>query len=311
MKRMAQLIMIGIVLMATAGCQKYELMNEQKTFSDGGSSFSFQLPSGWQIEDEYKEVFNDAALFGAEDTNSRSVMFVRAQKSEKLNEQQLRIQTRAALEQYYLVDEIEEESFRIGNFAAVYYPLKSVYDNRAVWLDNYFIATETHVVEFLFYRPRQGSSDGQQEIIRKSVETLKQVEAIASSDQEIEEAANYKVTTDTFSIQLTGHRIQEGKLILRYVLTNNSEQSLVPLEEWKNLMEVTEQEQRLHVIEEMVDSDSELSYLQDLGKQRLQAGDSIETAVSYDLQSNQGDITISTDEEQLKDAAAVMLKIER
>lgn len=311
MKQMTQLIILCFFLLTSVGCQKYDLMNEEEQFSTDGSSFSFRLPSGWQVEKDYKEVFNEAALFGAEDTNSRSVMFIRAQKSEQLNEQQLVTQTKTALKQYYLVDEVEEETFQIANFSAVYYPLKSVYDNRAVWLDNYFIATETHVVEFLFYRPRQGGTEGQQEIIRQSVETLKQLETTASSEEKREEITEQKVTTDMLSIQLTGHKIQGDKLILRYVLTNNSEKQLIPLKEWEELMEVTEAGSLLDITKVTDESDSELTYLQERSSQRLPAGDSVETVVVYELQQDQGDITIQADEQRINGDKPVVLKIER
>ena len=298
------LVVCGVLLVLLVGCKQQGLQEDPVSFTLDGSSYTFQLPAGWEVEEDYKKVYNDAAVFGAADTNSRAIVFIRGQKSPSLTSEELAQQTEETLAKYYQLEDSETHAFEIDGHPAIYYKLKSVYDEEAAWLENYFVVTETHLVEFLFYRPRESSTDKQQDSIRQSVESLKLVSA---GSQESEAESNgletdtpRKIETDSLSLRLSGSRISEGQLVLRYVLTNKGSEAVIPSEEWQKLLSVSEGAAVLSLAGPVAEAaDPELSYLQARGEEALQPGSSIESAAVYALGTEDEELTLHMKSESL------------
>ncbi|OJG73987.1 hypothetical protein RV12_GL000335 [Enterococcus quebecensis] len=294
------------------GCQKDRLNKKSDTFSSNGSDYSFQLPSGWEIQEDYQDELNEAAVFGAEDTNSRGVMFIRTQKSESMNETQLKEETKKSLSKYYKLEAGKVETFEVNGMPAIHYLMPSVYKKKAVWLDMYFVTTKTQLVNFQFYRSKDNNAEQQQQLIRESVKTLKQLnddqKTVDSNYPTLEN--NQKLENEQVSIQLTGNKIEDNQLILRYVVTNKSSKELLPRDEWQKMFTIEELGKKLLMSDQPKTNDSELDYLLACGKQPLLAGESVESAVIYSLQSD-GVIKIRVNEGQIRGDIPKVLTIER
>ncbi|MBO0445105.1 hypothetical protein IGJ55_000294 [Enterococcus sp. AZ170] len=312
-QRIIALIFSGLLFLTLTGCQKGQLEKANETFTADDSEYSFKLPKGWKVEKEYKETFNEAAVFGAEDSNSRSEMFVRAQPSKPLDEQELKQETKESLLAFYKLEAGEVESFDVDGLPAIHYLMPSVYKKKAVWLDMYFVTTKTHLVNFQFYRPRDNSAEKQKQVIYESVKTLKQLrgsQTLTSSSQQKGAKNNQKLENQRVAIQLTGNKIVGNQLILRYVITNKTSEDLIPVDEWQQMFSVTEAGEHLAITEQPKADDTELDYLLKQNKQRLPANESIESAVVYTLQP-EGTITIRVNEGQVNSDEPMSLTIER
>ncbi|MGX7244588.1 PsbP-related protein [Enterococcus quebecensis] len=311
-RRMFKGILGCFLFLILVGCQKDRLNKKSDTFSSNGSDYSFQLPSGWEIQEDYQDELNEAAVFGAEDTNSRGVMFIRTQKSESMNETQLKEETKKSLSKYYKLEAGKVETFEVNGMPAIHYLMPSVYKKKAVWLDMYFVTTKTQLVNFQFYRSKDNNAEQQQQLIRESVKTLKQLnddqKTVDSNYPTLEN--NQKLENEQVSIQLTGNKIEDNQLILRYVVTNKSSKELLPRDEWQKMFTIEELGKKLLMSDQPKTNDSELDYLLACGKQPLLAGESVESAVIYSLQSD-GVIKIRVNEGQIRGDIPKVLTIER
>ncbi|MGL4698011.1 DUF5067 domain-containing protein [Enterococcus larvae] len=314
-KRLSIFLWFGLISVLLTACQKGELNQESETFSADGSEYSIQIPEGWKVEDDYKEVFNEAAVFGVEDQNSRSVLFIRAQKSEPITEAELLEQTEKELSAYYKLETGEQESFEVEGYPAIHYLMPSVYEKKAVWLDIYYIVTENHIINLQCYRPRDNSAEKQQQLIRESVDSLIQVSSRESEKSEEDSQSEPEVTrqleNERLSVRITGSKVTDQQLILRYVITNKTEAPLSPLDEWEELFTVTEGTEKLSVVKQLETADDELRYLIEQSSQQIAAGKSMECAVVYDLHSEKQTITVQADADKIDGSTPMQLTIER
>ncbi|MCB5951420.1 hypothetical protein LI951_05025 [Enterococcus sp. BWT-B8] len=265
----------GMLILLLSGCQGNELAKETEAFTINGSEYEFQLPAGWEPEEDYQTAFNEAAVFGAEDRNSRAVMFIRGEESEPFSVEQLAAETEEQVSKHYLLETAEIEEFEVAGRPAIHYLIPSVYEKKRVWLDIYYVVTDSNLVSFQYYRPKDNSANKQQAVIRQSVESLEltYLGTASAKDKTEEEAA----------VQFTGYKIEEDQLIIRYVLTNKGTEVIIPSEKWESLVTLEQGDRMLLQEEKAVRDNPDIAFLQQTGNQPLSNNQSAESAAVYQL----------------------------
>ncbi|MGX7265017.1 DUF5067 domain-containing protein [Enterococcus crotali] len=303
-QRIVNVIGFCFLILLLSGCQSKGVSKDADYFTVGNSEYRFQLPSGWKAEEEYQTVFNEAAVFGAVDTNSRAVLFIRGESSPLMNQKQLKDATDQKVNQHYDVKKGTVAEFKVKDFPAIHYLMPGVYDGKAVWLDMYFISTKTQLINIQCYRPKGSSAKQQQETLKKSVESLEQLSSGSQRESSSEEKKDtskngiQQIENEQLSIQITGYKIEKQHLIIRYVFTNKSQAELVPLTEWQKLITVTEAKQTLEPVTQLTTEDADLSYLMEQGQASLATEDIVESAVVYALTSETAELVIFSDQQK-------------
>lgn len=284
-----QLIFLTIIL---SSCAKNNV--EKTIFEANNSEYSFQFFKGWsQLDDESETSLNEEAVFQAEDDSSKAIMFIRAQQSKQLNEKELEKKIDKQLTSIYQLDAAEKKSFKTADYEGISYKIPSVYDEKAVWLYLYFISTETNIINFQYYFPKNNSAEKLEEKALASVETLKLEKkgTVTEESNRQEGKGVQQVEQDNVYLQVTGSKIEESKLILRYVVTNKSNHAIVPLSFWQELVTVTSEQNTLKM-DVLKQEDTELNYLLEKSQQEIKPDTSVECAIIYPLPNKKESIKV-------------------
>ena len=308
MKRKKILLCLIIFFMIIlSACSKNN--GKKIEFKANESEYSFQFLKGWsQLDDKSKKSLNEEALFQGEDDNTNAVMFIRSQPSKLLNAKELEEKVDKQLTSIYQLDSAEKKKFKVNNYEAINYRIPSVYEEKAVWLDMYFISTETNVINFQYYFPKNNGISKLEEKALASVKTLnleKKGKLLEESEPR-EVKGIQQVEQDKVFLQVTGNKVDETRLILRYVVTNKSNHKAVPLELWKELVTITSEDKVLEIDNEKT-NDTELNYLLEKSQQEVKPGSSVECAIVYELPEMKNTITVQLE----TDAGPLITTIER
>lgn len=290
-----QLFLVTIIL---SSCSKNNM--EKTTFEANDSEYSFQFFKGWsQLDDKSETSLSEEAVFQAEDDSSKAVMFIRAQQSKKLSEKELEKKIDEQLASIYRLDVAEKKSFKTADYEGISYKIPSVHDEKAVWLYMYFISTDTNIINFQYYFPKNNSAAKLEEQALASVESLKlEKKGTVSEESTSQEVKGIQqVEQDNVYLQVTGNKVDESKLILRYVVTNKSEHPVVPLAFWRELVTVSSGQNTLET-DTAEQDDIELNYLLEKSQQEIKAGSSAECAIVYRLPDKKESIKVQLGNEK-------------
>ncbi|ALS01894.1 hypothetical protein ATZ33_11035 [Enterococcus silesiacus] len=316
MKQLKGVIFCTLLFFLTS-CVHPKLSEEKEYFSKEGVEYSFNLPAGWKGQEDYQEQYNEAAVFGAEDTTSNAYMFIRVRDRAGLKENTLEKEAKKLVKESFGVDPTSLENIKLDDQAALRFSFKYVFKQNPVWVSAYYILQKQHLVEYIFYTP-QDNQENKRTVFDQSVETLT-VESITEQTTTSEQASEkiHKIENDSYVFDLTGYKIisennQQNLLIVRYVFKNKSDIK-VSANLWETLVTVEQDGTIVNKspIAEHTQAE-DLSYLLDNGKQLIGKNDSIESAVVYQLNDQSlSDITFSFDKEQFKGKTEIIMPIKK
>lgn len=236
-----------MVLFFLAGCQA-KLSEKKVTFKSSSYAYQFQLPDSWDKQDEssYKGEYGNQAIFGAEDSISKSEMFIQASSLSEVDLTDFGAKTRKNLQEIYdysKLDDIYMKEYEVGKNQAYKYTLNGQHEGDSVWVHCYYVITDNELIEFIFYSADDNRFEERVEIIDESVSTLTEKEPLESTaDEEAttpsqeskeEKSSETMVENKEMSIAVTGYRNltvgDQAYLAIRYTVTNKSESELEPL----------------------------------------------------------------------------------
>lgn len=317
MKKTIVTIILGGLLVIT-GCAKSSLEETREHFSDKGFTYSFQLPKDWDAQEEYQSLYNPKAVFGAEDQNSKSYMFIRTKETSEVNSEKLKEQTKQELKKNYKLAGLEAETFKVNNLPSFVYIFQGIYNQEEVIIYDFYVILDQRIVELTFYSAVSNNVEKQAESFKKSVKTLlEERKTVDTTDEPMETSTNLKIENEAVSFTLTGYKMisdteEKRLLIVRYLFLNKQSDPVQP-NVWNSLVTAKQdgQELALSSVTESQEA-SDLSYLLQVGKTAIGKDDLVQTAVVYEqLGSSMSDISINFDQTAFKDHEPIILPIKK
>lgn len=313
MKQLKEIIFCALLFLLT-GCAHQELSGKKEYFSKEGVEYSFNLPTGWNGQEDYQEQYNEAAVFGAQDTTSNSYMFIRVRGIEEPKKNTLEKKAEKLVKESFGVEPASSKKLTLDNQPALRFSFKYVFKQKPVWVSAYYILQKQHLVEYIFYTPQDNQESRRTTVFDQSVATLKLEHTTETTSKQSPEKLN-KIENDSYVFDLTGYKIvsenkQQNLLIVRYVFKNKSEvkksanllETLVTVKQDDKVLEnspITEHTQA-----------EDLAYLLENGKQLIGKNDSIESAVVYKLNDQSlSNIIFLFDKEQFKGQKEIIMPI--
>lgn len=315
MKKRIGIIILCLFILLT-GCSKQKRSEHNASFSDDEYNYSFQLPKGWKSQEEYKNLYNEAAIFGAEDENSKSNMFIRTTKKNEADVEKFKQKTKKELKKIYELKDIYEESVEVEDFPAVAYTFQGSYDNEIVFVHEFYIILDQKVVEFTFYSATEGNYENRADSFVESVQTFHIIDQKNKTTETVStNSNNQKIKNEEVSFTLTGYKIISGPekkrlLIIRYVFANNLDKPNYP-NLWSTVVRVEQggEELKESSITESGEA-SDLEYLLKVGKRPVSKNDSVESAAVYELVgSSTSDVLLIFDADQFEESKPIHLPI--
>ncbi|MEI5990869.1 hypothetical protein A5881_002374 [Enterococcus termitis] len=309
-------IIILCLFIVLAGCSKQNLSETNEDFSDDDYNYTFQLPKGWRSQEEYKNLYNETAIFGAEDKNSKSYMFIRTTKKNETNVAKFKQKTEKALKKAYDLKDIYDETFEVDDFPVIAYTFQGSYDNENVFVHDFYVILDQQVVEFTFYSALEGNYEKRADRFAESVRTFSIVDRKSKTTESLPSNSNNQIIkNEEVSFTLTGYKIVTGPqnkrlLIIRYVFANNMDKPNFP-NMWNTVVHVEQDGKELKEssITENEEA-SDLGYLLKVGKSPVSKNDSVESASVYELiDSSTADVLFIFDDNQFKDSKPIHLPI--
>jgi hypothetical protein len=290
-----------LVLLFLSGCQSFSLQKKASNFSFNGSEYSIRLPKNWEVEEEPEDKLNKAAIFGAVDGKSNSTMFIRADKKNISNQSELEKEAVTYLKKFYEVKKSEKELIEIQGKPAVRFTFVVDYQEKESWLDIYFVATESGVLQLNCYSQMDNSSDKRRKNLKESIETVteKVDESRETEESATENTLTNKAENEKVAITVSKYTVEkvenQSYMVLRYVYKNKGAKELIPSEHWTKYIVVSQENQQLKNIDEIPMPDESLDYLVTAGNRNLAKGSSVEGALVYPLLDTKKSIQIVFD----------------
>lgn len=309
-------IIILCLFMLVAGCSKQTLSGTKAKFSDDEYNYTFQLPKGWKSQEDYKTLYNEAAIFGAEDDNSNSYMFIRTTKKNEADVDKFKQKKAKELKKAYDLHDIYEETFKVADFPVVAYTFQGAYDNEIVFVHDFYVMLDQKLVEFTFYSATEGNYEERAKRFEESVKTLsEEVKTIKTTESLSPNSNNQKVENNEAAFTLTGYKIvtaSENKevLIIRYIFKNKQDTPTAP-NMWDSVVQIEQEGKKLSK-SSLTESEeaTDLSYLLEVGKTPISKNESVESASVYDLPSSTlSDIIFTFDQEKFEESEPIHLLI--
>ncbi|OJG99286.1 hypothetical protein RV18_GL001354 [Enterococcus termitis] len=297
-----------------SGCQSFSLQKEEESLYVNSSEYYFKLPMNWSIEEDPQKELNEDAKFGASDTKSNSVMFIRTQHAEGIDEKKMKSNVEKYLKNYYDLNSMKKASFKVGDLPVLSYVFKSSYKKKPAWAQMYYVLSENNIVEFVFYSPVDNSEEKRKQVFEEVVKTLREkvdAETVASSEEKT--TAYNRFETEDMSIYLSSYKVEKQDansiLVIRYVFTNKGKESLVPSEQWNKLIVASQNDKELQVFNNEDITDTELSYLLSRGNEEAKKGKTVESAVIYYLHDEAETVTFTFNQSLLAGREPLVLDI--
>jgi len=297
------------------GCSSDKLSEEEQTFTTNKQTYTFQLPEGWEMEENYQTVFNQAAVFGAMDTNSTGMMFIRPTDQEPMSEEAL---TTWVTEQAAAQDiEVTPENVSTETTPIVFYTTTEAYKRKDMWSHRYYVSTDSEVLECRFYSPKDGSDEKRQKLFEQVVQSIQGSESEdkgTTKESSSSQALTGKAENEDLMIQVLGaDKVEEGGqqlLVVRYAFRNKGTTAIVPAEEWGKAVTVTQGETTLAVqTESPATLSSENQLLVTAGQTALNERSATEAAAIYSLKDAGSAIKVSFNEELFPGVSPVLLEL--
>ncbi|MGX7263467.1 DUF5067 domain-containing protein [Enterococcus crotali] len=304
-------LLVGLLLLSA--CQKTTLQKESLLFSANESDYRIQLPTSWEEEVNPEETINANAVFGAKDTKSNSLFYVKADSAENLSKEALDKYSKKYLKEYYDLKKNKGEQLVLNNQPVVHYSFEGTYEKKPSWLDIYYVSKENSVVQFFFYSPVDNSHQKRQKLFASSIETLtesKMTETIEKSSGELDN----KVENDHFSLQVSTYEIDkiagDQLLIVRFLYKNKTEETHTPIDIWQKYVKVYQNGEVLAPKEDILLENHTLTFLQENSKKTIEKNMVIESIVAYPLEENgNSEVSIEFDTTEFPDKQPLMLKM--
>lgn len=304
-----KLLLVGTIIVFLCGlssCKYQSLSEETETFLIDDSEYTFHLPKNWKKVEDYQKEYSGEAIFGAKDTKSRSFMFIRGQTNESVTIDELKKITTEQLSEKYNVENMDIKEIEGNDFATIYYSAPIEYKNKSFTLNVFFVSTPTHIINFQFYSAVTNNTKKEQPMI-DSIQSMKQIVQGSLTETETKKIVQneQRIENEQFACQVTGYRIEENQLILRYIFTNKLTNEVIPKTEWEKLVAIKQGNAELNLLEVNDQMNEELTYLIEQSKQPLSSNHSVEGAVMYSLVSKEK-ITVTLDPNEITGSSVVL-----
>ncbi|PZL77511.1 hypothetical protein CI088_01540 [Enterococcus plantarum] len=230
-KQWIGIVFIVFILMVTVGCSKETLSKEETTVEGKGLTYTFTLPSGWEKQDYFKQIYGDSAVFGAEDTRSNSNMAVMIVSKEAVTEEGFGERTRkelAAKNGYKNEKDVFFVQDTINGNEVFKYTFETTFNDKSVWAHFYSLFSEHGVIQFLYYSADDSSYEKRVKIIDQSIKTVKETnfnQKKAEDDATKQQKDEVHFSTDAYDVSIIGLgtlKDEKGQplVALRYTYTN-------------------------------------------------------------------------------------------
>ncbi|MBO0466148.1 DUF5067 domain-containing protein [Enterococcus plantarum] len=310
-KRISVLYLFVICCILLIGCSD-KLSEKKETFEGQGITYQFKLPAKWNKIESFKDTINKNAVFGAEDTNSNSTMFIMTYLKSTVELKDFASKTRVELQKRYNYKELEGvymKEYEINKHKAIKYTLNTTYKQQDVWAHFYYVETEHGFVELIFYSANDGSYEKRSLIIDESVDTLVETKSTKNSETtdstENTDESNLEVKNDRLTFTMDGVMTlieddKSKKLVLRYQLTNLSDEQLIP-KEVQSYITATQNGTKLEPTEiSDASQDLDLKELIQAGEKTIAKEEKIESVWVFSLLDS-SNVTLTFDQDQFKD----------
>lgn len=312
-KKISLLFLLTFCFVLLIGCSE-KLSDKKESFEGQGISYQFQLPAKWNKVDSFQNTFNKQAVFGAEDTKSNSTMFIMTYLKSSVDLKDFASKTRQDLKKRYGYKESDDlymKEYKINKNKAIKYTLFTTNQGKEVWAQLYYVETEHGFVEFIFYSSNDGDYKKRSVIIDESVETLVETENKAngettnSTESETSSGDTVEVKNDklTFTIDGVMTLVEDDKnkkLVLRYQLTNLSDDKVIP-KEIQSYITATQKGNKLEQAKiSESNEDLDLMELATASEKALAKGETNEGIWVFSIQDT-SDVVLTFDQEQFKD----------
>lgn len=309
-KRISIFYLFIICCILLIGCSS-KLSEKKETFEGQGTTYQFKLPSKWNKIESFKDTINKNAVFAAEDTNSNSTMFIMTYLKSTVDLKDFASKTRVELQKRYNYKELEGvymKEYEINKHKAIKYTLNTIYKQQNVWAHFYYVETEHGFVEVIFYSANDGAHEKRSLIIDESVDTLvetkstKNSEATDSTENTAESDLEVKNDRIAFTMDGVMTLIEDDKskkLVLRYQLTNLSDEQLIP-KEVQSYITATQNGTKLEPTEiSDASQDLDLKELIQAGEKAVAKDEKIESVWVFSLLDT-SNVTLTFDQDQFK-----------
>ncbi|EOI06789.1 hypothetical protein UAY_00131 [Enterococcus moraviensis ATCC BAA-383] len=287
------LLMIPLSIFFLFGCSKEVIETNKQTIEGEGLTYDLQLPRGWKKQANYQTIYGRQSAFGAEDTKSKSGMSVLLFPKEGVDQKGFGERTRKELAEknnYKKVDGVYLKEYTINEAPAYKFTFETRFGDQKVWSHFYAIFTKNGVIEVMFYSAQDTAYKERAKLIDASMDTVKEIayDEVANSAKDEENSDKIEVENNELSAVITGIRTISGKheekiFVLRYQLTNLSDQVIKPVE-WQTFIELKQQGV---LLEKATLPESTTSFdtkeLVDAGEKELNKGESVESVLLYRL----------------------------
>lgn len=302
-KRTCSFIFVFLMSIFLSGCTT-KLSDKKSTFDAKGIDYEFQLPSTWKKTDDFKQVYNQAAVFGAVDSKSNSTMFVTGERKDQVVLKNFGERMRkevAKLYGYKKTEDVYMKEFELNGKKAYKYTVKTIFEKRTVWLHLYYVETKSGMIRFDFYSIDDGDYEKRAKIIDQSVRSLKETSDKGETDT-VGEEDTITFENDAIALKIVGIMHLKGDndtklLALRYSVTNKSDQS-ISANQWDSLVRLTQQETDLSGAE--LPKENAMLDLPKLLAQKdvtLSKGETVESVSLYTLKDTSNVELIPSDKE--------------
>ena len=287
----AFLLFFGLGVMA--GCQSEPISKEKQTIEGEGVTYTFQLPSGWHSVENYEETYGRLAVFGAEDSRSKSGMSIQIAPIESVEKEGFgsKVRKEIALKNgYSKTEDVYMKEYKVNGAPAYKYTFETIFQGKRTWAHYYTIFSEHGFIQLLFYSAKDKRSEERVKDIDASVLTLKETGYEAPTETESSSDDQIQLSSETAEVTITGLTVTKGEedtelLVLRYQVTNKGDQ---PLErkQWETAINV-EQEGKSLAFASLPENTSsyELIELEKKGKEPIASGKTGEGILLYTLVS--------------------------
>lgn len=286
-----------LLLIGMSGCQQETLDKEEQEVSGQGVTYTFQLPANWKAITNYEEVYGRLAVFGAEDTRSKSGMSVLIFPKESAEQENFGETTRKELAQkngYSNPEDVYMKEYTVNDNVAYKFTFQTQFNGAKKWAHYYCIFSEHGILQILYYSADDANYEDRVKAIDASIETVKETEfdeeeaqtATVESEEAIRfQSSNYEVTIN--GLATTIGEEESSLLVLRYSLKNSGDEAIAA-NSWEEKIQLIQDGELLKKGTLSKDAVSyELTELLDSGSQMVEPGKEGEGIVLYKLISEE------------------------
>ena len=293
------LIFGSLLLLLATGCQKEPLSEEKQTVQGQGLTYTFQLPADWQPIQNYEDTYGRLAVFGAEDTRSKSGMSVILFPKDRATEEGFGEKTRTELAQkngYANEEDVYMKEYEVNGSPAYKFTFETTFQGKKMWAHYYSIFSDHGIIQLLFYSSQDSQYEERIKDIDASVLTVKETDFDQSQAEEQAggQAAEDQIqlTVGEAEIQITGLGTTSGAeghtlLVLKYQVSNQGAQTVVA-NQWSSQISIEQGGKALPPATLPADSPSyELTALETKGQAEVAPGETGEGILLYTLENTE------------------------